>query len=146
MELPLAIGMALVILIAVIIICSVIVSGLQQNKLLQTARQQHDQQELTLSKYEADLLSEVRHYWLRDEILPVNAGGYKAILLPDRKLIITLNRPTSEASITKTGWLVLELTKTEVEQESQKTVSLIANYLQNPRQMNIQRLTMQSKD
>jgi hypothetical protein len=135
---PLTIGLSLVIIIGVVITCSVIISGLKQQHLLQAVRQQ-SQKEVVLNKQEEKLLLELKRFWVRDEILPVNHGSYNLILMPDRKLIITLARAVEEAPVSKTGWLVLDLAEEELRQEPEKTVYFIQSYLQNPRVINLQR-------
>ena len=138
MDLPLVIGLAITLLIAIAIVCSVIISSLGQDKSLVAVRQD-TQPTPNLSNQETNLLLALRREWLRDEILPLSLEAYNCIMMPDRKLIITLNRPAQEPAIKKTGWLVLELKATELEQAPQETARLIQKFLQNPRLAIIER-------
>lgn len=138
---PLTIGIWIVIAVAVIIVCSVIISGLSQQALLNTARQKIEAKEVQLNQAEAELLKELKRSWLRDEILPVALDNYNAILMPDRKLIITLGKPAAEPTLRKTGWLVLDLTAYEVQQAPSETAALIQRFLSNARLVAQERAT-----
>ena len=140
MDLPLMLGLAVVILVTAVIIISVITSDILQSRWLKFVRQQRSRKELALSRHETDLMLELGRYWPQDEILPISLEQYNVILMPKQKLIITLNRPDLAPATTRIGWLVLELTETEVAQIKQEIIELIEKYLKNPRIMNMQRI------
>jgi len=138
LDLPLIIGLGITLLITIALVCSVIISSLGQNKSLVAVRQD-TQPTPNMNNQETNLLLTLKQEWLRDEFLPLSLETYNCILMLDRKLIITLNRPAQEPAIKKTGWLVLELKSTELEQAPQETARFIQKFLQNPRLAIIER-------